>query len=233
MQNNKDTRLWDFHQDENRLHLRDSYPRQEMLLKKIWKFLKKWSKILEIWFWDWYLLNKLSLNWYDVIWQDLSEKNIEITKKQWSNDKISFVLWDDSWKFTFEDNSIDWFIASEVLEHMNNEQLNICVSEIYRFLKKWWYAFLTFPARENLKLNECMCPNCSETFHKWWHKQSWTDEKIKLKFKNFEIILLTEFVSRPKWTNIINGFIWYLKYFWWYLLNVNKSYLVILKKEIN
>lgn len=231
MQNNKDTTLWDFHQDENRNHLKDSYPRQDMISKKIAKFLNKWSKILEIWFWDWYLLNKLSNLWFEVIWQDLSEKNIEITKKQWNNNKITFILWDDSWKFQFDDNSIDWFVASEVLEHMNDEQLNICTSEIYRFLKVWWYAFLSFPARENLKLSECMCPNCSETFHKRWHKQSWTDEKIKDKFKNFEIILLKEFVSRSKWTSLISEFIGYLKYFWSYVLNINKSYLVIIKKK--
>lgn len=228
---NKDIKLWDFHQDENRSHLKASYPRQNMIANKIYKFLKKWSKILEIWFWDWYLLNKLANSWFDVIWQDLSDKNIEITKKQWNNNKINFVLWDDSWKFKFNDNTLDWFIASEVLEHMNDEQLNICISEIYRLLKKWWFAFLTFPAREKLKISECMCPNCWEIFHKWWHKQTWNNEKIKLLFDKFEIITLKEFVSRPKWTNVISEFIWYLKYIWWYILNMNKSYFVIIKKK--
>lgn len=226
-----DTKLWDFHQDENREHLRDSYPRQDMIAKKIIKYIKQWSKLLEIWFWDGYLLNKLTNKWYKVIWQDLSKKNIEITKKQWKNDKISFVLWDDSWKFKFEDESIDWFIASEVLEHMNDKQLEICSSEIYRILKKSWFAIFTFPANEILKKSECSCPNCWEIFHKWWHKQSWTEEKIKLKFKKFEIIKLKEFVSRPKSKNTLQNLIGYLKYFWWYILNMNKSYLVILKKK--
>lgn len=231
MKNNKDTKLWDYHQNENRNHLKDAYPRQDMIFKKILHFLDKKSNILEIWFWDWYLLNKLSKYWFNVIWQDLSDKNIEITKKQWNNNKIKFILWDDSWIFQFEDNSLDWFIASEVLEHMNNKQLEICISEIYRILKKWWYAFITFPAKENLKLNECICPNCWEIFHKRWHKQYWDKKIITNNFNIFETILLKEFVSRVKWKNIITNIIGYIKYFWSHILNLNKSYLVILKKE--
>ena len=225
-----DSKLWDYHQNENRNHLCSSYPRQNMLFRKICKKLDRNSKILEIGFWDGYLLNKLSKNWYDVIWQDLSEININNTKAQRNNNKIKFILWDDSWEIFTLENSLDWFIASEVLEHMSDKELQICVDEIYKKLKVWWYAFLTFPANENLELNQCICPECWKIFHKWWHKQYRDTQKIKRTFKNFKIVTLRTFVSRPAWSTFLQGIIWYLKFIWSRILNINKSYLVILKK---
>ncbi len=230
--NNTDKNLWDYHQTDNRNHLKAWYPRQDLIYKQINRLLKKWSKTLEIWFWDWYLLNKLSNNWYNVYWQDLSEKNIEATKKQWNNNDINFVLWDDSWKFNFGNNILDWFIASEVLEHMNDDQLDIAISEIYRILKEWWYAFLTFPAKEKLKNNECSCPNCWEVFHKWWHKQYWDEEKIKSKFKDFNIMYLKSEIIKNWNLNIF----WKMEYFLRKILTKVKwhldwnTYFIVLKK---
>lgn len=135
----------------------------------------------------------------------------------------------------FGDNSLDWFIASEVLEHMNDNQLDISISEIYRILKKWWYAFITFPAKENLKNNECICPNCWEVFHKWGHKQYWSEEKIKKNFNMFKIVELREFFNRYTWNSFLEYIIWYNMYILRNILNKfinleNKSYLLILKK---
>ena len=163
------------------------------------------------------------------------KKNIEITKKQWNNSNINFILWDNSWKYDFDNNSFDWFIASEVLEHMDDKELNIAISEMYRILKKWWYAFITFPAKENFKNSECICPNCWLVFHKWWHKQYWDEEKIKEKFSNFKIIVLKEFFNRYNWNNYLEYVIWYIMFILRNILNKfinldNKSYLLILKK---
>jgi len=234
--NNNDKNIWDHHQNANRSHLVKWYPRQTLISKLVLKYLPKWSNILEIGFWDGFLLNKNSLNWFNVIGQDLSQKNIDITKKQWNNKKIEFILWDNSWKFSFDNNSIDAFIASEVLEHMDEKQLKICISEIFRILKKWGYAFITFPAKENLKNNECICPNCSTVFHKWWHKQYWDESKIKDSFSKFNIIKQTEIFNRYTWNSITENFIWYFMYFTRKILNkfINlegKSYLLILKKN--
>lgn len=230
-----DKKLWDFHQNENRKHLIYWYQRQDKIFKQIKKYLKKTVKTLEIWFWDWYLLNKMSLYWYNVTWQDLSESNIDLTKKQWNNNKINFILWDESWKLQLENNSIDWFIASEVLEHMNEVQLKICIDEIYRILKNEWYVFITVPFKEDLKLNECSCPNCWEVFHKWGHKQYWDIDIIKDKFSNFEIIYITDFFNRYTWKNTFEKIIWYVMFFIRNILNKFvfidwKSYLIILKK---
>jgi len=118
---------------------------------------------------------------------------------------------------------------------MDDKELNIAISEMYRILKKWWYAFITFPAKENFKNNECICPNCWLVFHKWWHKQYWDEEKIKEKFSNFKIIVLKEFFNRYNWNNYLEYVIWYIMFILRNILNKfinldNKSYLLILKK---
>ena len=147
----RDKKQWDYYQNNQwdgvRSHLLKSYPRQNSILNNVKKYILVGGKVLEIWFWDGYLLNELALNGYNVIWQDLSDVNIEQTRNQRKNYKIDFKLWDDSWKILADDESLDWFIASEVLEHMSNNELKMCISEIYRCLKPWWYAFITFPWR--------------------------------------------------------------------------------------
>lgn len=231
-----DKQLWDYHQDTNRKHLEASHPRQNYLLKQLSKLsLKGWT-ILEIWFWDGYLLNKISLSWFNALWQDLSSINIENTKKQWNNGNIDFLLWDDSGKLIVSDASIDCFIASEVLEHMSDEELNVCISEIYRALKVWGYAILTFPAEENLKNSECACPNCGEAFHKWGHKQYWNQEKITKVFRDFKILKQFEFFNRYSWTSLITKCLGYTMYVLRTIINKfypleNRSYFLLLRKE--
>jgi len=226
----KDITLWDFHQDENREHLKDSYPRQDMLFKKILRLMSKWGTILELGFWDGYLLNRLTKAWFDCIGQDISEKNIELTKKQWGNNNVNYLLWKLDSKIIALDQSVKAIIASEVLEHMTDDELHEITNEMYRALPKWWYCILTFPARENLSANSCSCPNCWEIFHKWGHKQVWTEEKIRSTFKQFSKINTSEFVSRTKWTDLKSIVLWCMKAIWSYLLWINKSFLVILEK---
>ena len=230
-----DKKLWDHHQNDNRSHLIQWYPRQNKIFYKIKKLLPVWSKLLEIGFGDWYLLNKLSRFGYSVLWQDLSEKNIELTQKQRKNKNIKFLFWGNDWKLLVNDKSLDGFIASEVLEHMWDNELLFCVKEIYRSLKKWWYVFLTFPVKENLKANECICPKCWEVFHKRWHKQYWDDKKVKKIFNNFQIIEFKEFFSRYIWESILSNAIGYIMFIIRKFLDKiidldNKTYLLILKK---
>jgi hypothetical protein len=208
------------------------YYRQKYIFKKIKKYIKKWSNVLEIWFWDWFLLNKLSNAWYNAFWQDISKSNIEITRKQWDNEKINFIhsMW--NWKIEGNNDYFDCFVASEVLEHMNDNDLLTCINEIYRILKKWWMMFITFPAEENLKSNECICPNCEKVFHKWWHKQCWDLNKIKTIFLKFKIILIEERSFKANNLNFLGIIEYYIKNlfnFFWRHINWN-TYFIILRK---
>jgi 2-polyprenyl-3-methyl-5-hydroxy-6-metoxy-1,4-benzoquinol methylase len=201
-----------------------------MLFRKASKLLEKWAKVLELGFWDGYLLNKLSNAGFVCTGQDISERNIELTQKQWWENGIQYMLGKTDNKIIADNASADLVIASEVLEHMTDDELYTITDEMYRIIPEWWYCILTFPARENLSVNSCSCPNCWEVFHKWGHKQSWNDTKIKETFRKFSKITISEFVSRTDRKDIKWFILWYMKAIWSYILWINKSYLVILEK---
>ncbi|GBE17276.1 glycine/sarcosine/dimethylglycine N-methyltransferase [bacterium BMS3Abin15] len=195
---NKDAVLWDYHQTENVAHLIPAYIRQDMLYRKVAKRIDG-GKVIEIGFGDGYLLSKLS-NKYECYGADISDKNIEKTKKI-LKEKASLSLVGTDGRLPFEDNYFDAFIASEVLEHMSDEELQKTIYEVQRVLMPGGYAFVTVPAEENLKNNECFCPNCKSRFHKWGHKQRWDKEIIKKTFNNFKIIDISEYYNRFVGTN--------------------------------
>ncbi len=232
-----DTNLWDHHQNENRVSLEEWYFRQDFIKREIWKRIVPGGKILEIGFGDGYLLAELSKWWYSVIWQDLSEENISLTKNQWKDANIDFLLGDESGKLLVEDNSLDWFIASEVCEHMTDDELVIFVGELKRVMREWSQAIITVPYHENLARMTQFCPHCSNSFHTWWHKQSWNDEKIEKVFSGFSDLKIRRFMSLGR-THSENFFIrtvakW-LDLLFWIKQNsfefLPSNYLIILKK---
>lgn len=191
MKKNNDKELWTYHQTENANNLLSGHPRQDMLCKNIEKKIKH-GKILEIGFGDGYLLNKLSKR-YECYGADISNENINQMKLKIKN--VNFDLIDIDGRLPYDNSSFDGFIASEVLEHMSNEELKICISEIKRVLKSGGYGFITFPAEENLTDNECFCPNCKTKFHKWGHKQSWNNKKINEVFRDFILLKNVKFLN--------------------------------------
>lgn len=228
---NKDSVLWDFHQSENRSHLYQNRPRLDFLYKIIIQNLSKDSKILEIGFGDGYLLYKLS-NYFkknNLFGSDISSENIKITKSKL--EKINFSLIVDN-KINFDNSSFDCIIATEVLEHMDDDELIAYINEFSRILKKNGLIFLTFPAQEKLSENFCFCPNCNTKFHKWGHKQSWDINKIHNLFNNFKFIKCEKFFFKTSGLNFFGKVQYYSKVFFSYF-NKNLSggtYLLILKK---
>ena len=77
----------------------------------------------------------------------------------------------------FSDGNFDFVVASEVLEHLNDDQLESGIKEIIRALCHDGWFLGTVPYCENLLLNQAICPKCGETFHRWGHKRSF-DIKI-------------------------------------------------------
>ncbi|MFO7600321.1 MAG: class I SAM-dependent methyltransferase [Candidatus Desulfacyla sp.] len=72
----------------------------------------------------------------------------------------------------FADDSFDFVVASEVLEHLNAEQFDEGLAEVVRVMRKGAWFIGTVPYCENLALNEVVCPRCQEVFHRWGHQRS-------------------------------------------------------------
>lgn len=193
-----DKKLWSYHQTDNVKNLEMGYPRQEYIYRLIHKHSSE-GKVLEIGFGDGYLLKKLEKE-FECYGVDISQENIKKVANNLTN--VTFSLINTDGKLPFPDSFFDLFIASEVLEHMGDKELSICISEILRILKKDGAAIITVPAEENLNESRCFCPNCGEIFHKWGHKQSWNVEKIRSIFHNFKTIYIKRRIFNSPGLNI-------------------------------
>lgn len=79
----------------------------------------------------------------------------------------------------FDNFRFDTVFATEVLEHLSEENLSKGLSEIWRVLKKNGHFILTVPYKEDLNKSMVTCPKCEFGFHRWQHLHSFNEEKIK------------------------------------------------------
>lgn len=231
---NNDKRLWEYYQQNNTGVFSSTHDRHNRVAKNISRYIKDSSaRILEIGFGDGYLLKKLSGK-YDCYGADLSSEVVERMRNEITD--VAFAVVEADGALSYQDEYFDGFVASEVLEHMSDEELSLSVIEIKRILKKGGYAFVTFPADENLKENECFCPNCGLSFHRWGHKQSWDRKKILEKFSEFEIVKIQDYFVRFEGGDSFEKIFGYVFYIARNIVNLfkklpNRSYLVILRKK--
>jgi SAM-dependent methyltransferase len=96
------------------------------------------------------------------------------------------------------DNAFDAVVASEVLEHLQDEQRAVGLVEIARVLKPDGWFLGTVPYNENLKAGDVVCPCCGALFHRWGHQKSFTEaslsEELRAGFRVQEL-RRTAFVS--------------------------------------
>ena len=103
--------------------------------------------------------------------------------------KNEIVIKGDCTDLKFENDSFDTVFCTDVIEHLNDQDLKKCLSEINRVLVKEGHAILTTNYNENLAKSVVICPDCDCKFHKWGHCQSFDEKRIKALFKEngFEI----------------------------------------------
>ncbi len=214
MEQNK---IWDYFQNERPESFSGSYGRLSYILKKI----KPSMKVLNIGVGGGVLERLAVSKNIDIHSLDPNEKTIEKIKKIIGNSKAKVGY---SQNIPFEDRYFDAVIISEVLEHLNNEDIEATLQEIYRVLKKEGKVIGTVPYKEDLKEQTVVCPKCSEVFHRWGHVQSFDEKKMqRLLEKYFENVLVEPkmFISwnALNWKGkIVAPFLYFL-----YLLKIKKS----------
>jgi SAM-dependent methyltransferase len=77
-------------------------------------------------------------------------------------------------RMPFPNAMFDFVTASEVLEHLTDEQRRIGIGEIVRTLKEGGWFIGTVPYSENLIENQVLCPKCGDVFHRWGHRKSFS-----------------------------------------------------------
>lgn len=97
-----------------------------------------------------------------------------------------------------QSQSLDFVVASEVLEHLAEDQCVAGLAEIARVLRDGGRFLGTVPYRENLADQQTVCPCCGAVFHRWGHQRSFDPRLLREQFAAwFEIEKLgrTAFVA--------------------------------------
>ena len=82
-------------------------------------------------------------------------------------------------RLPYSDGEFDCVVASEVLEHLTDDQRRLGLAEMARVLKPGCHVFVKVPANENLAEGRVVCPDCGSIFHRWGHQASFTPERLR------------------------------------------------------
>jgi len=130
----------------------------------------------------------------DVFSLDPSESTIKILCKRLGIGDKAVVGY--SQNMPFSDETFDAVVISEVIEHLSNDDVEKTLREIRRVLVTGGRLIGTVPAREDLKKQIVVCPECGVKFHRWGHVQSFEPDIIKTLIQNSGF-LLEEIIERP------------------------------------
>jgi len=79
----------------------------------------------------------------------------------------------------FPSSHFDVVVMTEVIEHLDEETRTGTLREVHRMLRPGGRFIGTVPAREQLRLNEVVCPHCGEHFHRWGHQASFDVKSLR------------------------------------------------------
>lgn len=92
--------------------------------------------------------------------------------------KVDFIEEGKITDLKFKDASFNTVMCTDVLEHLEMEQIEEGLKEIYRVLDKKRYLIITIPYDELLEKDSVVCPLCKHKFHIVGHLQSFNEKRI-------------------------------------------------------
>ena len=202
--------IWNYFQgDEGESSFSGSIPRYRYLAKKI----QRGKRVLNIGVGRGGLEKLLLDTGAEVYCLDPSEKAIDLIRSKFTlgeNAKVGF-----SQQIPFDENSFEYVVMTEVLEHLDDSVLSATMSEVRRVLVAGGKFIGTVPAHENLLSNQVICPCCGLVFHRWGHVQSFTSVSLKEVLEvNYFNLVKVRFKAFPDWqrSGVINFFKSFLRW---------------------
>ena len=113
---------------------------------------------------------------------DISPKNVEHVLRRFEGEPA----FGGAWRLTsspgpIEGGGMDLVMATEVVEHLEDADLDAALAEMRRLMTPGGALFLTTPNEENRKAGEVMCPDCGCVFHRWQHVRAWSAASLAAK----------------------------------------------------
>jgi len=187
-------KIWAHFQNKKPMSFEGANPRMNYFIKFIQNKKNDITpRILNIGAGSGYLEEKaLKLGWY-IFSLDPDDSTVERLQSKGINAKTGYVE-----KIPFKNEKFDFVIASEILEHLDDHQFKQGVKEIFRVLKHSGWLAGTVPYCEELSLNQAVCPDCGNVFHRWGHQKAFDIKSIQNELKEYcnkLVIKKTVFVS--------------------------------------
>jgi SAM-dependent methyltransferase len=141
-----------------------------------------------------YLMKILLENYPDskISGCDSSPESVEMVKQHFKyNKNYDFCFRIEQYPLPVKDRYFDIIFALEVIEHLNNRNLEVTLSEFGRILKKDGILIITVPNNEDLESRKVICPECGAIFHPIQHIQSFNKARLLdlLSSKGFKALL--------------------------------------------
>jgi len=158
--------IWDHYQNEGVDSFDGAAPRLEYLVRR----LKRGERALNIGVGSGALERLAHGKGVEIFSLDPSERAItELRRKMPIGDRAQAGY---AQAAPFPSSHFDVVIMSEVIEHLDEETRAGTLREVHRMLRPGGRFIGTVPAREQLRLNEVVCPHCGQHFHRWGHQAS-------------------------------------------------------------
>ena len=120
---------------------------------------------------------------WEIYSPDPNEKTINRLNEEGMKGYIGYIE-----HIPFHDEMFDIVVASELLEHLDDKQRLMGLSEIVRILKRGGLFIGTVRYKETLVDNEAVCPKCGEKFHRWGRKKSFNINELRKELSSFFVI---------------------------------------------
>lgn len=117
----------------------------------------------------------LMQNGQEIYATDFSNTYVEhVAERFKSEQQFKGSVLTQSLPVPYPDGFFDVIIATEVIEHLLDYELDGMLAECLRLLKPGGKVFFTTPNNEDYDAAKMMCPECGCTFHRWQHVRVWT-----------------------------------------------------------
>jgi len=161
-------KIWEHFQNEQADSFKGAQPRLNYLIKTILHQQKTASsKVLNIGAGDGFLELKAQQSGLDIYCLDPDQNTI---RRLASHGIRSFQGYIE--KMPFDDDTFDFVVASEILEHLETAQFKRGLREVLRVLTSGGWFIGTVPYNEDMRLNQVVCPDCGKRFHRWGHERT-------------------------------------------------------------
>lgn len=135
-------------------------------------------RVLNIGIGNGFLEATLLSNGFDTYSLDPSENAINAIHEKIGGPEDHFRVGSAS-AMPFDAAFFDFVVMSEVIEHLDDETLVSCLSELKRVLKPRGVFIGTCPDDEVLSRNTTTCPHCSQSFHRVGHVRSFNVRSLQ------------------------------------------------------